>query len=149
MGKGIGMKVLTASCNRLGNRSSNQDRCLVLERSDRVLVAVAVGVLVAVAVGVLVAVAVGVLVAVAVGVLIAVAVGVLIAVAVGVLVGETAVAVFVGAGVSVGRTTISGGTVGVGCVLPQATKIDMKNTPNNTNFAFVICFSPIAGNKLI
>lgn len=37
------MKVLTASCNRLGNRSSNQDRCLVLERSDRVLVAVADG----------------------------------------------------------------------------------------------------------
>ena len=37
------MKVLTASCNRLGNRSSNQDRCLVLEKSDRVLVAVADG----------------------------------------------------------------------------------------------------------
>ena len=37
------MKVLTAFTNRLGNRGSNQDRCLVLERSDRVLVAVADG----------------------------------------------------------------------------------------------------------
>ena len=37
------MKVLTASCNRLGNRSSNQDRCLVLEKPGRVLLAVADG----------------------------------------------------------------------------------------------------------
>jgi len=37
------MKVLTASSNRLGNRSSNQDRCLVLEKPDRVLLAVADG----------------------------------------------------------------------------------------------------------
>jgi serine/threonine protein phosphatase PrpC len=37
------MKVLTAATNRLGNRSSNQDRCLVLEESDRVLLAVADG----------------------------------------------------------------------------------------------------------
>jgi serine/threonine protein phosphatase PrpC len=37
------MKVLTAFTNRLGNRSSNQDRCLVLERPDFVLLAVADG----------------------------------------------------------------------------------------------------------
>ena len=37
------MKVLTASTNRLGNRSSNQDRCLVLEGSGRILLAVADG----------------------------------------------------------------------------------------------------------
>lgn len=37
------MKVLIASSNRLGNRSSNQDRCLVMERPDRVLLAVADG----------------------------------------------------------------------------------------------------------
>ena len=37
------MKVLTTFTNRLGNRSSNQDRCLVLEGSDRVLLAVADG----------------------------------------------------------------------------------------------------------
>ncbi len=37
------MKVLTALTNRLGNRSSNQDRCLVLEKPDRVLLAVADG----------------------------------------------------------------------------------------------------------
>jgi serine/threonine protein phosphatase PrpC len=37
------MRVLTAFTNRLGNRSSNQDRWLVLERSERVLLAVADG----------------------------------------------------------------------------------------------------------
>ena len=37
------MKVLSAVTNRLGNRSSNQDRCLVLERPGRVLLAVADG----------------------------------------------------------------------------------------------------------
>jgi serine/threonine protein phosphatase PrpC len=37
------MKVLTAFTNRLGNRTSNQDRCLVLERPDFVLLAVADG----------------------------------------------------------------------------------------------------------
>ena len=37
------MKVLTAFTNRLGNRSSNQDRCLVLERPGCVLLAVADG----------------------------------------------------------------------------------------------------------
>jgi len=37
------MNVLTASTNRLGNRSSNQDRCLVLEGSGRILLAVADG----------------------------------------------------------------------------------------------------------
>ena len=37
------MKVLTAFTNRLGNRTSNQDRCLVLERPDYVLLAVADG----------------------------------------------------------------------------------------------------------
>ena len=37
------MKVLTAFTNRLGNRSSNQDRCLVLERPDCLLLAVADG----------------------------------------------------------------------------------------------------------
>jgi serine/threonine protein phosphatase PrpC len=37
------MKVLTAFTNRLGNRSSNQDRCLVLERPDCVLLVVADG----------------------------------------------------------------------------------------------------------
>ena len=37
------MKVLTAFTNRLGNRTSNQDRCLVLERRDFVLLAVADG----------------------------------------------------------------------------------------------------------
>jgi len=37
------MNVLTAFTNRLGNRSSNQDRCLVLQESDCVLLAVADG----------------------------------------------------------------------------------------------------------
>jgi serine/threonine protein phosphatase PrpC len=37
------MKVVTASSNRLGNRSSNQDRCLVLKRPEAVLLAVADG----------------------------------------------------------------------------------------------------------
>jgi serine/threonine protein phosphatase PrpC len=37
------MRVLTAFTNRLGNRTSNQDRCLVLERRDCVLLAVADG----------------------------------------------------------------------------------------------------------
>jgi serine/threonine protein phosphatase PrpC len=37
------MKVLSAFTNRLGNRSSNQDRCLVLQRPGRVLLAVADG----------------------------------------------------------------------------------------------------------
>ena len=37
------MEVLTAYTNRLGNRSSNQDRCLVMHDSDRVLLAVADG----------------------------------------------------------------------------------------------------------
>lgn len=37
------MKVLTAFTNRLGNRSSNQDRCLVLHESDRAILAVADG----------------------------------------------------------------------------------------------------------
>ncbi len=37
------MKVLTAFTNRLGNRNSNQDRCLVLERPDCVVLAVADG----------------------------------------------------------------------------------------------------------
>jgi len=37
------MKALTSFANRLGNRTSNQDRCLVLERSDCVLLAVADG----------------------------------------------------------------------------------------------------------
>jgi serine/threonine protein phosphatase PrpC len=37
------MKVLTAFSNRLGNRSCNQDRCLVVERSDSILLAVADG----------------------------------------------------------------------------------------------------------
>ena len=37
------MKVLTAFTNRLGNRSSNQDRCLIMQDADRVLLAVADG----------------------------------------------------------------------------------------------------------
>ncbi len=37
------MKVLTAFTNRLGNRSSNEDRCLVLKRPGRVLLVVADG----------------------------------------------------------------------------------------------------------
>jgi len=37
------MKILTAFTNRLGNRSSNQDRCLVLEKADRALLVVADG----------------------------------------------------------------------------------------------------------
>ncbi len=37
------MNVITALTNRLGNRSNNQDRCLVLERFGRVLLVVADG----------------------------------------------------------------------------------------------------------
>ncbi len=37
------MKVLTAYTTRLGNRSSNPDRCLVMQDSDRVLLVVADG----------------------------------------------------------------------------------------------------------
>ncbi|HHH44130.1 MAG TPA: serine/threonine-protein phosphatase [Gammaproteobacteria bacterium] len=37
------MKVVTALTNRLGNRSNNQDRCLILERSGRILLVVADG----------------------------------------------------------------------------------------------------------
>lgn len=37
------MKFLSAYTNRLGNRASNQDRCLVLQRSDRALLVVADG----------------------------------------------------------------------------------------------------------
>ena len=37
------MKVVHASSNRLGNRSSNQDRCLVLEQAESVLLVVADG----------------------------------------------------------------------------------------------------------
>jgi serine/threonine protein phosphatase PrpC len=37
------MRVTTALANRLGNRSSNQDRCLVLEKPDRILLCVADG----------------------------------------------------------------------------------------------------------
>ncbi len=37
------MRVVHASSNRLGNRSSNQDRCLVLEQTDSVLLVVADG----------------------------------------------------------------------------------------------------------
>ncbi len=37
------MRVITAFTNRLGNRATNQDRCLVLENPDRVLLAVADG----------------------------------------------------------------------------------------------------------
>jgi len=37
------MNVITALTNRLGNRSSNQDRCLILERFGRVLLVVADG----------------------------------------------------------------------------------------------------------
>ncbi|MCO6413123.1 MAG: serine/threonine-protein phosphatase [Thiogranum sp.] len=37
------MRFLNAYTNRLGNRTSNQDRCLVLEHSDRVLLVVADG----------------------------------------------------------------------------------------------------------
>jgi serine/threonine protein phosphatase PrpC len=37
------MKVRTAFTNRLGNRSSNQDRCLVTEKSGRILLCVADG----------------------------------------------------------------------------------------------------------
>ncbi len=37
------MKVACASSNRLGNRSSNQDRCLILEHRESVLLAVADG----------------------------------------------------------------------------------------------------------
>ena len=37
------MRIITAFTNRLGNRSNNQDRCLVLERSNRVLLVVADG----------------------------------------------------------------------------------------------------------
>ncbi|HFD81544.1 MAG TPA: serine/threonine-protein phosphatase [Gammaproteobacteria bacterium] len=37
------MKTLTAFTNRLGNRASNQDRCLVLRKRDRLLLAVADG----------------------------------------------------------------------------------------------------------
>lgn len=37
------MRIITAFTNRLGNRSNNQDRCLVLERRDRALLVVADG----------------------------------------------------------------------------------------------------------
>ena len=37
------MRVLTSFTNRLGNRTANQDRCLVLEKPGRVLLAVADG----------------------------------------------------------------------------------------------------------
>ena len=37
------MKTVTALTNRLGNRSNNQDRCLVLEKAGRVLLVVADG----------------------------------------------------------------------------------------------------------
>lgn len=37
------MNVVTALTNRLGNRSNNQDRCLILERAGRILLVVADG----------------------------------------------------------------------------------------------------------
>ncbi|MFQ5642511.1 MAG: PP2C family protein-serine/threonine phosphatase [Thiogranum sp.] len=37
------MNIVTALTNRLGNRSNNQDRCLILERAGRVLLVVADG----------------------------------------------------------------------------------------------------------
>jgi serine/threonine protein phosphatase PrpC len=37
------MRIITAFTNRLGNRSNNQDRCLVLERHNRALLVVADG----------------------------------------------------------------------------------------------------------
>jgi serine/threonine protein phosphatase PrpC len=43
MGQGLAMNVVTALTNRLGNRSNNQDRCLILERFGRVLLVVADG----------------------------------------------------------------------------------------------------------